>query len=190
MKKNKSGNELLLISYVPFLDPQESTPDLIMKSIRQLPGSGIIGCAWMEQDGEQMPVLVCDRAQELASHLRFWSEDRPQDWFELHWAKDQDDYAIVLMPRIERTRERFLMGYQLRTGYPYPPNSTIRVYCEPLHFHSKRPDMRLDQSVTVSLLDRSHTTDKIDLDTLRHRIELGRFPCVASSDTARQYLRQ
>lgn len=174
------NEEQLIISYVPFLLPQDIGEDAqaqqTMKYIEELPQGEVFGCAWFVDDkNELVPYLIVDDAEKLAEHLLFWSENSPQDWFRFHWAKKGEEYAIGLVPEVGKTVERFKIGYQLRTGYPYPRRSKITVYFKPLHFQASRPDLVFNQEkFKVNLLDR-RTMGEINESISDRAVFLGEF---------------
>jgi hypothetical protein len=116
----------------------------------------------------------------VAEHLKVWSENRPEIWFDLAFSELNGSYGVSIFPNLERSLERFKIANQIRTGYPIDEkNSEFRFIFKPLHFISENlicfntVKPKLGKSTKVFLLDR----DDLDVNnpSLSSAIELGRL---------------
>jgi len=137
---SKGGIRFIVISYVPLLagdagvtlDPDDAPA--IVQFMDSLPDGCADGCIWFMDDGVPCPVFVMPGAREIADHLAAWSEGSPADWFDLHVKSRGEKYAVVLMPRIQKSVDRFGIAYHLRTGYPVPHDASYSILFKPLRF--------------------------------------------------------
>jgi len=184
-----SLKSFVIVSYVPLLWPQdlntqtESIEKAIEKSIDSCPNGEIAGCAWIVRNGKLSPVFVLEKSREMVEHLKFWSEDKPEQWFKIHFRREGLKYFIALVPEVDKTVERFKISYQLRTGYPLPKETPLRVIFKYLYFSAQREEIHLmDDEVEVFYLD-SKDMDKNDLQkSVSEAKSLGTFKIVNNSE--------
>lgn len=156
-RDSRSMNHLV-ISYVPLLWPNpninEQSIDDIQNRIEELPNGEATGCIWLIENEKLVPVMIFERAKEIVEHFRFWSEDKPEKWFEFKWAKNGDEYAFGLFPNVYMTIERFKIAFQLRTGYPMPTECTTSVVFKPLFLRSSRKGINFpNEKILVKIID-------------------------------------
>lgn len=140
MGKDDNGFAFIIVSYVPLLvgdpiatfDPEDAVE--LSRHIDALPDGAADGCVWLTDDGAPCPVFIMPMAEVIASHFDAWSEGAPAEWFDLCIKSRDEKYAMVLMPRFQKSIERFGVAYQLRTGYPVPPDSHHNIIFKPLRF--------------------------------------------------------
>lgn len=78
----------------------------IAKMVDELPNIEFKGIMWVSEEEHLMPVIICNRAKEVARHLSYYSEGAPRDWFKLCHGICGTQYGIVLMPDIEKSIKR------------------------------------------------------------------------------------
>ena len=115
-----SKQNRILISYFPFLEGtaghQCSTDDI--EQIDQiLDGCKIPiinGIAWVyypfDKQETVIPVLVVDRAKELADHLVLWAENEIERRFDLFIDDRPEGYVLALMPNIDESIKRYKLA--------------------------------------------------------------------------------
>jgi hypothetical protein len=86
----------------------------------------------MVEDGVASAVFAVDNCDEIAEHLRFWAEGKPEDWFSFHFLEKSQSYAAALMPNFKKSSERWKIAFQLRHGYPPVEGSETMIF-RPLH---------------------------------------------------------
>jgi hypothetical protein len=101
-----------------------------------------------------MPVLVYDEADKLSEHLIEWSENDPSLWFDLYMFSKDGKYALVLMPKLEKSVERWKIRFQLEFGYPPPDNIEFDIVFNPLSFVSGTSNMFQNLKNRNLILDR------------------------------------
>jgi hypothetical protein len=136
-------DSVIIISYIPLLldnrtivDPEDSEIESILKDALEV-NSGADFCLWVDKDGQASPVLVFSNAEDLADHINTWSENKPEEWFDIQLNQISDSYSIALMPRLEKSVERWRVNYQLTTGYPPKRDLNVNLVFNPLHFATK-----------------------------------------------------
>ncbi len=91
---------------------------------------------WARDDsGTPWPVLVLERAAEVFEHLVEWSEGSPATWFKLAWTVNEDEYALALLPRVDKSVERYKLARRLASGKDVPSDATFQVVFKPVLFH-------------------------------------------------------
>jgi hypothetical protein len=137
----------VIISYYPLLKPQmleieagqAITNTNVFEYLDKLPSGNATGCAWItNEQQESFPVLFYDGANEIADHLLWWCGNKPLDWFKLFVVWDDiGRYAIVLMPQLQKSVERWLWAHYLQTGIIREPDEfNYRFLFSPLCFGS------------------------------------------------------
>jgi hypothetical protein len=111
-------------------------------------------------DGLPTPILVYDRAHEIAEHLVEWTEGDPGEWFRVHFHERDGRYAIAIQPDLDKSIRRFRTAYFVAQGELLPPDISIKVMFQPLTFVSgvehcfgQVPD-QLPQHLHVGFLNR------------------------------------
>lgn len=181
---NKLETAYMIVSYVPLLDnPLDAagqTFDLVGRaSIKKLVDlvdqtdntvNGVLWCG--DKNVGYHPVLVIEHAKAIAEHLIFWSEDNPEEWFDLKYYFTDERYYMALYPRLEKSVKRFRSAVEMKTGLPPDKNSKFNILFKPLTYVSSEnasfqriKDSFVSQSkVSVGLID--ITDVKIDWGTI------------------------
>jgi hypothetical protein len=152
-------NQIILVSYMPKLryrDYPTTNEELsnFIKEHMEYPVSAQ-ACVWVSDDnGHVMPVLVYDEADKLSEHLIEWSENDPSLWFDLYMFSKDGKYALVLMPKLEKSVERWKIRFQLEFGYPPPDNIEFDIVFNPLSFVSGTSNMFQNLKNRNLILDR------------------------------------
>lgn len=128
---------MLIISYVPLL---RAAPGVLAEmsgekivSLLDREAAVADGVVWMmDALGSTWPAPIHRRAREVHQHLVEWSEGDPSTWFDLRVEVCGDEYALALVPRMERSVERFRVAAGL-AGTPFDP-AVARVLSVPLAF--------------------------------------------------------
>jgi len=180
MSKDATGLSAVLVSYVPFLagDPFEViSPDRFKELalfLDSMPSGQAQACLWFKRDVKSdedykiSPVLLYANADEMIGHLVAWSEEKPTDWFSLHLRQKHGKYVFALMPKFERSVERYKVAYQLRTGFPLPKDTRFSMIFRALFFSSGDKNIfnverhRLPDPLEIGFLD----SNKVDFDNL------------------------
>jgi hypothetical protein len=137
----------IVVSYVPLLD--DDNTELSQESSK----GECLGCIWDDEHNNEITLVIPD-ARQIAEHFLYWSEDKPQDWFKLHFKEWNNYYALALIPDLSKTLNRFKIKFQLRTGFPFPQDKPVHFYFKPIHFFSKSEKTRqFKDSVRIFLLD-------------------------------------
>jgi hypothetical protein len=158
----------VVLSYVPLLRGQAgATMDLervenIVGPVFETDAGHVEAVVWAQDErGLPWPILVLDRADEVFEQLVEWAESSPASWFTVAWAARADEYALALMPRAERSVERYRLARQLTTGEDVPAGARFEIIFRPILFRGPvsalSRDMlgRLPERVKVGFLRRS-----------------------------------
>lgn len=113
MKLNKNKSKMAtVISYVPLLygnagvvlNEEETKQALVVIANINHTVNGIL---WLTNDKYgYAPCLILDRAKEIFDHIKFWSENKPEEWFKLVITECDGRYGVALAPELEKTKER------------------------------------------------------------------------------------
>lgn len=161
---------LVLVSYIPLLrgvpgllvDPSEVAPLL------DTDAGHVDAVVWAVGDGgEYSPVFAMARADEVFEHLVEWSEGAPASWFKLIIDESDDEYALALVPDVQRSLDRFLLARSMVAGTEVLPED-VRVVFQPILFRGPKSD--LSRRVLPSLRDEV-AIGFIDVESLRAGIE-------------------
>jgi hypothetical protein len=166
----------LVISFIPLLRakpgttmPIDFTESVLMPALESEVGH-VRAVVWADFDsGAPWPVLVLDHANEILEHLAEWAEGSPADWFTLIWTTNGDRYALALMPRVDRSVERYRTVRHISAGEEVPSDATFHVAFKPILFRgpmsaSSRAMLRgIPQRVRVGFLDRDELPADDDL---------------------------
>lgn len=138
---DKEHENYLVISYFPKYYPlnrpgvafELQTDNMIMPKAG---GAAIKACLWMVVDDQYCPVFVLDDAQGVYDHLLCWSEKRPVDWFKLQAMSYGGRYGLAMIPRVEKSIERFKTARFINFGEIISSKSKFNVVFDPLCFIS------------------------------------------------------
>lgn len=182
---------IVVIGYVPLLRPAKSDEMPIVEGkdclsyLKKLglddinqAGNRAKFCAWGMENGEFLPVFGLERSKEIAEHLKWYSEGKPEEWFDLFIRRLGKKYGIVLMPRMSKMIERFKANY-LHTKGEFLVDEEFNVLFRPLSFMSNDPSKTFDQ-VKISNKMRLHILEIEDFDVANggfksEPIDLGAF---------------
>jgi len=139
---------LVCVSYVPLLEGGAGqvidaevlqSPEFKAKLGKLEKLQECVGVLWGIEDGKLHPVLLHDRADEIASHLRLWSEGKPEEWFTLHFYEHNNHLAILLFPDVEKSIERLKLALSLQhiEMKDEIAKAEARILCAPLVYRSK-----------------------------------------------------
>jgi hypothetical protein len=166
----------VIVSYVPLLWPDQMDD---IENIMESNIGNVKGCAWYQEDGEFKAVLLADKAEEIASHLKYWSESEPEKWFKFKWNQKGTEYRFILMPELEKTIERFKIKFQLDTGFPFPERNQFKLIFLPLSFSAKREHLTLNQKrIHIKICDTKVMNDNSTPDIWDISDDLGTFEVV------------
>lgn len=161
---------LVLVSYIPFLrgvpgvlmDPSEVAPLL------DTDAGHVDAVVWAVGDGgEYSPVFAMARADEVFEHLVEWSDGSPASWFKLVVDESEEEYAMALVPDVQRSLDRFHLARSAVAGAEVLPEE-VRVVFQPLMFRGTKSDV--SRRVLPSLRDEV-TVGFVDVETVRAGIE-------------------
>lgn len=153
---------LVLVSYVPLL---RGLPGQLVEAAELAPlldtkVGHVEAVVWtLGDEGEISPIFAMDRADEVFEHIVEWSEGAPATWFKLYVDENEDEYALALVPDVQRSLDRFLLARALLTGADASSHDEVRVVFRPLLFRGPKSDVSrralplLSEAVTVGFLD-------------------------------------
>jgi hypothetical protein len=133
----------VVVSYVPMMVSNDAGRidldfEAVSESITDCPDGVADGCVWLQDDdGSAHPCLLYAEAEQLAGHLKLWSENEPGEWFQLVIGEYGGRYGMALIPKFDKVVERFRLAFQLRNGYPLPDDMDFEFVFTPLHFASQ-----------------------------------------------------
>lgn len=156
---------MLIMSYAPLLTDytprsldQDGVDDLCKAIDIATQAGQSHGCIWLSSESEVRPVLIFDKGDEIAAHVRSWSEGKPEDWFTFFALEtDDDSYHLFLMPRIDKSIKRHGEQHNIDTFGEH------KVIFVPLALRAKVSDFsreclgKLPDKVTVGILDEEYT---------------------------------
>jgi hypothetical protein len=162
----------VVVSYWPLVDINK--PKLFTKGAVQdlqdyldsTPKVDIIGCLWLLDNDNPIPVLVVDRAKELRDHMLTWCEKDPSKWFRFCIQEAADEkYILIIYPDIEKSIERFKSACIYIHNFSPADDARYQVICSPLRFFGsssanyKQIKNQLSGNITVGFID----TKDVDL---------------------------
>jgi hypothetical protein len=164
-----------VISYVPLLygdgealhlvgnNIQAGLEDMVRK-VYEAP-SDIEACVWLQTEDAPVVVLVLDEAQAIYDHIMYWTEGKPEEWFNLFLDHEDGGYGLRLFPKIDKTVSRFrikmLDQYETIIG-----KDEVQIIFCPLTFWSKTTETfdrikdSLKGEIEVYLLDAQEIIDQ------------------------------
>ncbi len=180
---NGNGTSMITLSYVPLFYSQWPLAELttewrqkkvIRSLIKFMDDAAELGVAeaccwsWSEEDdvpADPSPIFVLPQSSEIYDHLNWWSQDKPEEFFQfaIYYDKEGRWYSCALMPNVAKSMSRMTFNIQ-----EVAPELTIKddktVLFVPLSFGSE------PMSVIDTLLDRGGVLpqdgDKIDVGLL------------------------
>lgn len=173
-----SDTTYLVVSYVPLL---RGVPGMMLEleqandaldAALQTEAGRVEAVVWaLDESGSPWPVLVLERAAEVYEHLVEWSEGNPAAWFTLAWTAAGGSYALALVPRYDRSIERYRAARILFAGEAVPADAQFKIVFVPVTFSGPESSIaremlpRLPSRVRVGFLARAElTADLSDID--------------------------
>jgi len=175
MKKviEKPPDAVLMVSFAPYIkddgytfmkdikpDAKDQIVELVQK-ITDFDGTSDI-CLWTH---DFMPVLCYDQADKLVEYINWWSEKDPT-WFNLQIrlvpkkADFPDRYCVVLMPNLDKSKERFIYRAMLQKGIIIPTSTKYHILFQTLRFISKNigtyPNIKLAEKMKLGIIDKKN----------------------------------
>ena len=141
--------KVFIVSYIPFNDlttfaNRDASIDEITAIIDQHSTEGWAkACLWvMDKDDNPQPILLFERAKELADHLIAWSEGKPAERFTVHFYDfgekgEPGTYCVMLIPRQDKSIERWKMRHLHFYGEFPPSDITVEMAFLPIRFGTK-----------------------------------------------------
>jgi hypothetical protein len=129
-----------VVSYVPLLRGEAGISLEVGRAIeifRSVPTDAghVEAVVWAgDDDGSPWPILVLDRADEVFEHLVEWAEGSPAARFKVAWTTHGNNYALALMPRIDRSVDRYKIARRLISGEDGRGDASFRIVFRPLRF--------------------------------------------------------
>jgi hypothetical protein len=120
-----------------YTKPDDPELTRLLRTMDECSSGHVDACLWITNGQHVVPVFALEKACEVASHLRMWSEDKPGDWFRLCFTEDHGRYAAMLFPDLDRSVKRFQETYRILTGKTVEADE-YRVMHVPLGFVSGR----------------------------------------------------
>ena len=115
-------------------------------------------CLWLKDD-EPHPVFIMDQGDDIADHLRLWSEGKPSDWFNLMAVEcDDGHYSLMIVPRVDKSIKRH--GTNINKAIL---NADCKVVFVPLQCRAEATDNsrsylnQLNGTIRIGILDESYT---------------------------------
>ena len=142
-RQNDRHSVAVVVSYVPLLvdrpvfctEPDDPELTRLLRTMDECSSGHVDACLWITDGEHVVPVFALEKASEVASHLRMWSEGKPGDWFRLCFAESRGRYTAVLFPDLDRSVRRFQETYRILTGKTVEADE-YRVMHVPLGFVS------------------------------------------------------
>ena len=168
-----------IIGYIPLyyskaqISPKSTELDLIKLYINKAPK--VHGCIWTEEQDQAIPILVMEKAQSVKSHIEYWSQGDPDNWFEAIISSNTKNYIIGITQKLDKTIERVNKHINYSSG-------KYEIIHHPLYFKTEltetwskiRGKVR-NAPITIKLLDpRDLNIDNIS-ESLDKAITIGTF---------------
>ena len=201
---------IILFSYFPLITEKMAETSLkhsqvptadVLALVREVLAEGeelacARACIWLLLEGQLAPMLLISKAKRVHADLMAWTESKPEDWFTIQFAEEDDAYAVALFPDVARSVKRHGVAHLIQEE-EFLQDSRYQVVMAPLHFVSA-PRSRtyaqvkdqIGDSLTVYLYDIDNIDTgnpdiqgQIDEDLM---LEVGRLKV---SSSAKSYLR-
>ncbi len=181
---------LILVSYVPLLRGlagQLLAPDAVAPILDTSAGH-VDAIVWAVDDaGRFSPIFAMAGAEEIFEHLVEWSEGSPATWFRLLYDEHDDEYAMALVPDVQRSLDRFRLAHSLAPGTE-AAHEEVRVFFQPLLFRGPKSDVSrralplLGGNVTVGFVDVELLSGGLENLDSRATSEIGPLRCERDVD--------
>ena len=183
---------MLVVSYMPLMN---LTPVILVENNIKIfaetasaacelaCGKGIL---WARND-TLTPVLIFDKGNAIVEHLIFWSEGKPDGWFDLHIVElDSGKIQFLISPRFMKSVERHTRLY------PDSDTASVKVMFAPLQVTIDKSDVcseflnNLKESrLTIGFLDYEYVMlgdpTKLKIDKVTKTLD---FNLISVSDNA------
>ena len=183
--------KLPAITNDPSMDKVYEMADLASDSVEM---ASAIGCMWVHDEEDGMaPVLIMDNARELYTDLTMWAEGDHAKWFTLDWCKNEERYALAIVPKFEQTVKRFKLRLLIERE-EIIQDAKYSVLFQPIRFFSAKPsqmfsDWRPGPATKIGMIDMSDVdTDKMAIST--EPLWIGPIEIVPNSEWIQQYLEE
>lgn len=185
--------KVVLISYWPLLNYTKQQPTTAVEGLQTAawlktilpPDVYVRACLWTRDKNGHQPVLILERAQEIADHLLGWTVRQQSEWFDLIVTDNEVSYCVALFPRLKKSIDRWELNQSLYTGkQPSPEQRQYNIIFCPLAFNAPlsstyqtiRGNISKQTSMYLGLLDSKEIAGRDPL-TVDHEkiINLGEF---------------
>jgi hypothetical protein len=135
-----------VVSYIPLLtgnagqtlDLEPSSMRAFSNMINALPDGRAEAILWgVSPEGDPWPIFVLDEAEQIFNHIVDWSEGSPTSWFNFHILSREKDYAIALIPKVEKSVERYKLAWELKNGEPIAQGMDYQILYKGVYFSSE-----------------------------------------------------
>lgn len=181
---------LILVSYVPLLRGlagQLLAPDAVGPLLDTDAGH-VDAIVWALDDaGRLSPIFAMARAEQVFEHLVEWSEGSPATWFRLLYDENDNEYAMALVPDVQRSLDRFHLAHSIATGAE-ASHEEVKVIFQPLLFRGPKSEVSrralplLGEQVTVGFVDVDALSDGLACLDPRAVSEIGPLLCARDID--------
>ena len=126
-----------------------------LEKLEEIKCSGIL---WALENDTIKPIVICNKAKQVAEHFRYYSESKPASWFKLYCQEINGSFVLVLMPDINKAVQRHakackITGHSVNLSeitYVFKP---ILVLIEKMSENCKAFMAQKLEHVDVSLVD-------------------------------------
>jgi len=183
--------DMIVVGYVPLLYCDRSNPskeelvDMMTKPVQ----THVHGCAWFLDGTKFVPMFVIDRAAEVVEHMEIWAENKIDQWFNINWTREGDEYVVALVPDHDKSVERTRMNYQIRVGYPLPQDIKVNVIFKFLSFLGNMKEVDLGETTDFYVVDIKDVGEgSMNITRLTHGYCLGNFKVVRDTPITKDIL--
>jgi hypothetical protein len=146
--------KMVTISYVPLLYSQWPLCEIntkrqrrkLYQSVKKLlsgPNYGqATACIWFGNDEPghvHIPTLVLPRGRDIFKHINWWSQDKPEEFFQfcMHYDANEHWYRCALVPNLSKSRTRLTFNLkEIDSGIDDATCADASIYFVPLEFNS------------------------------------------------------
>lgn len=169
-----------------FLDVKES--NTIQDALNAVPSVKFHGVIWAAEnvDSPIYPIIVSDKAKEVADHLKTWSSNNSREWFKFYHLqytyKGVSAYGLVLHPDTTLSVKRVTLANTFH-GRKKVSMDDVTIIYKPIGVFAKTSDAyrafskSCQKTTKVYLADSSNVTNMNDLDKLKdlETVDLGEY---------------
>lgn len=169
----------ICIGYVPLyyrsvskdiLGGDQDPYEFMSNRLCHTPPIKISACLYTNHNGQITPVLVCNKAKEVAEHILFYSQGKPAERFRFYIGSNEGHYYIIIQPKVEKDITDYRKHHKL------PENAQVQILMKHLVFTSHKIKSlkkyeRL-KSIYVGFIDESKM-DYNDAQTMPEPIFIG-----------------